>query len=94
MMISRFPQLRTAALIDWHRAYSCNKQLFAQGVSPWLDAITVLEGAFTGPIARGLEPDCHRGGRTDVRIRRRRQQAGIGPGSSSDWAWRWARPIS
>ncbi len=30
------------------------QQLFAQGVSPWLDAITVLEGAFTGPIARGL----------------------------------------
>ena len=26
----------------------------AQGVSPWLDAITVLEDAFTGPIARGL----------------------------------------
>ena len=27
---------------------------FAQGVSPWLDAITVLQNAFTGPIARGL----------------------------------------
>ena len=26
----------------------------AQGVSPWLDAITVLQNAFTGPIARGL----------------------------------------
>ena len=26
--------------------------LWAQG--PWLEAITVLEGAFTGPIARGL----------------------------------------
>ena len=26
----------------------------AQGTSPWLDAITVLENAFTGPIARGL----------------------------------------
>ena len=26
----------------------------AQGVSPWLDAISVLESAFTGPIARGL----------------------------------------
>ena len=26
----------------------------AQGTSPWLDAITVLEDAFTGPIARGL----------------------------------------
>ena len=28
--------------------------LFAQGVSPWLDAVSVLEDAFTGPIARGL----------------------------------------
>ena len=28
--------------------------LFAQGVSPWLNAIDVLEDAFTGPIARGL----------------------------------------
>ena len=29
-------------------------ELLAQGTSPWLDAVTVLEGAFTGPIARGL----------------------------------------
>ena len=28
--------------------------LFAQGVSPWLIAIDVLEDAFTGPTARGL----------------------------------------
>ena len=28
--------------------------LFAQGVSPWLDAVQVLSDAFTGPIARGL----------------------------------------
>ena len=26
----------------------------AQGVSPWLQAVDVLEQAFTGPIARGL----------------------------------------
>ena len=26
----------------------------AQGVSPWLEAVQVLETAFTGPIARGL----------------------------------------
>lgn len=26
----------------------------AQGVSPWLDAVAVLQAAFTGPIARGL----------------------------------------
>ena len=28
--------------------------LLAQGTSPWLQAIDVLEQAFTGPIARGL----------------------------------------
>ena len=28
--------------------------VWAQGTSPWLQAITVLENAFTGPIARGL----------------------------------------
>ena len=28
--------------------------LLAQGVSPWLSAIDVLQQAFTGPIARGL----------------------------------------
>ena len=29
-------------------------ELMAQGTSPWLEAIEVLEDAFTGPIARGL----------------------------------------
>ena len=29
-------------------------ELMAQGVSPWLEAVDVLEQAFTGPIARGL----------------------------------------
>ena len=28
--------------------------VFTQGVSPWLNAIDVLEAAFTGPLARGL----------------------------------------
>ena len=28
--------------------------LMAQGASPWLQAIDVLQDAFTGPIARGL----------------------------------------
>ena len=28
--------------------------VLAQGVSPWLQAVTVLQTAFTGPIARGL----------------------------------------
>ena len=29
-------------------------ELMAQGTSPWLQAIDVLQKAFTGPIARGL----------------------------------------
>ena len=29
-------------------------RLLAQGTSPWLQAIDVLQTAFTGPIARGL----------------------------------------
>ena len=28
--------------------------LLAQGVSPWLNAVDVLQQAFTGPLARGL----------------------------------------
>ena len=28
--------------------------VFAQGVSPWLNAVDVLQQAFTGPLARGL----------------------------------------
>ena len=52
-MISRLPKLRTAALVAG-MGLLMQQQLLAQGVSPWLDAITVLEGAFTGPIARGL----------------------------------------
>ena len=52
-MISRFPTIRTAALMTG-MGLLMQPELLAQGVSPWLDAITVLEGAFTGPIARGL----------------------------------------
>ena len=29
-------------------------RVFAQGVSPWLNAVDVLQDAFTGPLARGL----------------------------------------
>ena len=29
-------------------------ELLAQGTSPWLQAVDVLQQAFTGPIARGL----------------------------------------
>ena len=28
--------------------------ILAQGTSPWVDAVNVLENTFTGPIARGL----------------------------------------
>ena len=52
-MIIRFPKFRTAAVITG-MGLLMQQELLAQGVSPWLDAITVLEGAFTGPIARGL----------------------------------------
>ena len=52
-MRSRFPKLRYAALVTGI-GLLMQQHLLAQGVSPWLDAITVLEGAFTGPIARGL----------------------------------------
>ena len=52
-MISLLPKLRTAAVIAG-MGLLMQQELLAQGVSPWLDAITVLEGAFTGPIARGL----------------------------------------
>ena len=32
----------------------CPVVAWAQGTSPWTDAVGVLEAAFTGPIARGL----------------------------------------
>ena len=32
----------------------CQGVVWAQGTSPWTDAVGVLEAAFTGPIARGL----------------------------------------
>ena len=54
-MTSRFPipKLRAAALMTG-MGLLMQQELLAQGVSPWLDAIEVLENAFTGPIARGL----------------------------------------
>ena len=33
---------------------SCQAAVLAQGTSPWVDAVNVLEATFTGPIARGL----------------------------------------
>ena len=35
-------------------AAAASTDLLAQGASPWLQAIDVLQQAFTGPIARGL----------------------------------------
>ena len=35
-------------------ALALPQSVLAQGVSPWLQAVTVLQTAFTGPIARGL----------------------------------------
>ena len=35
-------------------AAATSTDLLAQGTSPWLQAIDVLQQAFTGPIARGL----------------------------------------
>ena len=54
-MTSRFPipKLRAAVLMTG-MGLLMQQELLAQGVSPWLDAIEVLETAFTGPIARGL----------------------------------------
>ena len=52
-MTSPFPILRAAALMTG-MGLLMQQELLAQGVSPWLDAIEVLETAFTGPIARGL----------------------------------------
>ena len=53
--------MNTKNLITWKRgallasglALSAG-ELMAQGTSPWLQAIDVLQQAFTGPIARGL----------------------------------------
>ena len=54
-MTSRFPipKLRAAVLMT-SMGLLMQQELLAQGVSPWLDAIEVLENAFTGPLARGL----------------------------------------
>ena len=32
----------------------CQEVAMAQGTSPWVDAVNVLQTTFTGPIARGL----------------------------------------
>ena len=50
MLVKRLP-LAGAVLVA---VLATPGEALAQGISPWLDAITVLEDAFTGPIARGL----------------------------------------
>ena len=45
---------------------SASTELLAQGTSPWLQAIDVLQTAFHRPDSARLEPDCHRGRRLDV----------------------------
>ena len=41
-------------------------ELLAQGTSPWLQAIDVLQQAFHRPDSARVESDCHRGRRLNV----------------------------
>ena len=52
-------------------------ELMAQGASPWLQAIDVLQAAFTGPYCARTEPHCHCGGRVDLRGALRRGVLGL-----------------
>ena len=45
---------RTGALLFILVFFATEENLLAQGTSPWLEAVDVLQQAFTGPIARGL----------------------------------------
>ena len=47
-------------------AAAASTELLAQGTSPWLQAIDVLQQAFTGADSAGLEPYCHCRRRSDV----------------------------
>ena len=47
--------LRTARAGAWAALLMvAPARLWAQGVSPWVDAVNELQTQFTGPIARGL----------------------------------------
>ena len=49
------PMLRTARAIAWATlCWLFPALLWAQGTSPWVDAVNELQAQFTGPIARGL----------------------------------------
>ena len=76
-MTSPFPILRAAVLMTG-MGLLLQQELLAQGVSPWLDAIGVLETAFTRPHRTRLSLIKHCDRRADVRLRRRRQQEGAG----------------
>ena len=67
--------------------------VFAQGVSPWLNAVDVLQQAFTGPLARGLSLIAIVIGGLMFAFGKgapRRRS----PASSSASGWRWARRTS
>ena len=46
--------LQSVESSSWRYIVATSTELLAQGTSPWLQAIDVLQQAFTGPIARGL----------------------------------------
>ena len=47
--------LRTVGAAAWATLWSLYPGLlWAQGTSPWVDAVNELQAQFTGPIARGL----------------------------------------
>ena len=60
-------------------------ELLAQGTSPWLQAIDVLQQAFTGPIARGLSLIAIVVGGFNVCLWRGRQQEGAGRDRLRAW---------
>ena len=50
------PLLRTVRAAAWATRCGCCSPglLWAQGTSPWVEAVNELQAQFTGPIARGL----------------------------------------
>ena len=67
--------------------------VFAQGVSPWLNAVDVLQQAFTGPLARGLSLIAIVIGGLMFAFGEGGSKKALA-GSSSAWGWRWARRTS
>ena len=68
--------------------------VFAQGVSPWLNAVDVLQQAFTGPLARGLSLIAIVIGGLMFAFGEGGSPRRRSPASSSAWGWRWARRTS